>query len=277
MNIEKYIMLKHKIGENLLVRFIYFPINKIKEFYVSHVLYSKEDRKKILSLKNMYQGKRCFVVGNGPSLTAEDLEYIKDEISFASNRIYNVFNQTSWRPNFYVCVDPIQLCENRKEILELKDSNKFISCRSDLQDEKTIRINDRRVYIVNPYKDYSVNFSENVEKLVYTHSTVLYTILQIAIYMGFSEIILLGVDHKYKIMTDSNNKLITDNDVKKNHFTAQKESNDNIVYDANGANHDYYAVKRVAEKKNISVLNATRGGYLEIFERCSLEEIIGVK
>lgn len=274
MDIEKYIMLKHKIGEKLLVRYLYTPFIKLREFYVSHILYSKSDREKIKNLENRYAGKRCFVVGNGPSLTAEDLGLIKGEISFACNRIYHIFHETSWRPDFYVCVDPIQLKENRKEILGLQEAIKFISCRSDLEDEKTIKINDQREYIINPYKAYNVRFSDAADRRLYTHSTVLYVVLQIAIYMGFTEVVLLGVDHNFKTMTNEKNIVVVNETVEKNHFAAQKESDQNIVFDTNGANRDYWAAKVIAEKRKIKIINATRGGCLEIFQRRRLEEIL---
>ena len=52
------------------------------------------------NLKNIQEGKRCFLIGNGPSLRAEDLTclYEHGEICFAFNRIYNIFEQTPWRP-----------------------------------------------------------------------------------------------------------------------------------------------------------------------------------
>ena len=56
-------------------------------------------------LKDKYKGQRCFVIGNGPSLTAEDLNLLKGEVTFASNRIYKMFEQTDWRPTYYAVFD----------------------------------------------------------------------------------------------------------------------------------------------------------------------------
>lgn len=53
-----------------------------------------KNHRNILKLKNKYQGKRCFIIGNGPSLTAEDLDKLENEICFAANRIYNIFPKT---------------------------------------------------------------------------------------------------------------------------------------------------------------------------------------
>lgn len=278
MNVEKYIILKHKLGERLILRYMYLPLIFIKEFYVSHILYSVDDKCKLRKFKDKYKGKRCFIVGNGPSLSEKDLELIKNEYSFATNRIYNIFQKTTWRPSFYVCVDPIQLSVNKSDIESKSMSNtvKFISCRANIGGVNCYKINDKRYYVINPYRDYKVKFSTNIDKFVITHSTVVYVAMQLALYMGFDEIVLLGLDHNFKVMTDKNNKIVINDKVSKNHFSEQKESDQNIVFDANGANRDYEAFKLVANQKNIKIINATRGGFLELFQRKCLEEVIGI-
>ena len=65
----------------------------------------RNSNKYLKTLKNRYAGKRCFVIGNGPSLTKEDLELLRNEVTFASNRIYKMFDKTDWRPTFYAVFD----------------------------------------------------------------------------------------------------------------------------------------------------------------------------
>ena len=274
MNIEKYIILKHKLGESLILRYMYLPIITIKELCISYIYYKKDDKDRIKAFKNRYKGKRCFIVGNGPSLSEMDLDLLKDEYTFATNRIYNIFEKTDWRPNFYVCVDPIQLKENIEDIKKMSNTVKFISCRANLTDENCYKINDKRYYVINPYTDYKVEFSREADRYITTHSTVSYVAMQLAVYMGFDAIVLLGFDHNFKVMTDKKNRIIVNDKVEKNHFAAQKESDQNIVFDANGANRDYEAFKNVASVSNIKIINATRGGCLEIFQRENLEEVL---
>ncbi len=58
--------------------------------------------KRIKGLKDLYSEKTCFVVGNGPSLCAEDLQriYKKKIPCFGSNRVFKIFDKTDWRPDF---------------------------------------------------------------------------------------------------------------------------------------------------------------------------------
>ena len=37
---------------------------------------------------------------------------------------------------------------------------------------------------------------------------------------------------------------------------------------------NYKSLKRIAEKKHIKIYNATNGGYLDVFERITYEQII---
>ena len=80
--------------------------------FISLVTYNLSGKpvrnKKVLAeLKDKYKGKRCFIVCNGPSLKASDLDVLhkNNELTFASNKIDKILNQTDWRPTFYVVTD----------------------------------------------------------------------------------------------------------------------------------------------------------------------------
>jgi len=83
-----------------------------------------QDGKRLAALKGKYAGQRCFLVGNGPSLKAEDLTKLHEygEITFAFNRVYNIFDQTPWRPTFYISQDEKMLsgCADIVDKLELE-------------------------------------------------------------------------------------------------------------------------------------------------------------
>lgn len=67
--------------------------------------YKRRDTSPLALLKDTKKGKRCFIIGNGPSLTIEDLGKIGTEDSFGVNRIYKIFDQTKWRPTYYFSQD----------------------------------------------------------------------------------------------------------------------------------------------------------------------------
>lgn len=84
--------------------------------------------KRIMSLKNKFEGKRCFIIGTGPSLKIEDLErvYRNGDVSFASNRIFKLFHKTQWRPQLY-CVSDLELFSfYYSTICEMNIENMFL-------------------------------------------------------------------------------------------------------------------------------------------------------
>lgn len=250
--------------------------NRIKREVSS---YSKlADSDYIKSLKNSNEGKRCFIVGNGPSLTGDDLTLIKDEISFGCNRIYNIFNKTEWRPDYYMVVDQLVVAEEIANIKKLRGPHKFISYRA----KRYGREDKDEIHYIVLYKEFSpdntknmiAQISEDVSKYFTWSNTVLINQIELAIYMGFKEIYLIGVDHNYPISIDKYGNKKIDETIK-SHFDngGSKEKSRNYIY-IDAATNDYEVCKKYADEHGIRIYNATRGGKLEVFDRVNLEDII---
>lgn len=82
---------------------------------------------KLRRLQNRHCGGRCFIIGNGPSLTMTDLEQLRDEVTFASNKIYLAFKMTSWRPSYYVLEDNHMIEQHHEEIRHHLSCPKFVT------------------------------------------------------------------------------------------------------------------------------------------------------
>lgn len=78
--------------------------------------------KQIAELRNSHEGERCFIIGNEPSLRAEDLSRIKEIPSFASNRIYEIYDLTDWRPTFY-CIQDYEVIKKQYKNVNRKIDN----------------------------------------------------------------------------------------------------------------------------------------------------------
>ena len=178
-----------------------------------------------LNLKDIHKGKRCFIIGNGPSLKAEDLDKLKGEITFAANRIFKIFPRTDWRPTYYICIDYLMYGIDYKEINHIDSKLRFVPLEralaaGEIYDEVTYY---NRVVNCVDIKDGKIvrgkefAFSDNIEDVVYGGQTVLFDAIQIAAYMGFSEIYLLGVDCGYKLEVLENGSIV-ENNIEKNHF-----------------------------------------------------------
>ncbi len=237
-----------------------------------------------MHLKDKHKNRRCFLIGNGPSLTTEDLELLKDEVTFAANAIYLCFERTDWRPTYYFCVDIRGYRRMCDEVKQVNAECRFVPYLGALMAGK---VYDGITYYNRQYQSASVknnriafndkyNFSDNVEEIVYQGSTVVYDMIQFAVYMGFTEIYLLGVDCNYQFEYQPDNTIV-ETDAVRDHFVEQyDEVFKNLVLGAPvfAMKLAFEKAKEVCDQKGIVIKNATRGGKLEIFERVSFDSLV---
>lgn len=247
-----------------------------------------KNRRLVLKYKNIYKGKRCFIIGNGPSLKPEDLDRIQGEITFAANRIYMIFPKTSWRPTFYCVQDENVLLEMEKRDLE-KTANESQSTFMRMHSFRKIKknkINIRNlVYIpiwVYQLKSRSAPFTKKADRYIYDGSTVTYMSMQLAAYMGFQEIYLIGVDNNFPYRMEEDGKVIVNDLNVDSHFYDGAENNrGNDAWKRRSNNYkfvtnSYQSAEDFSRKDGtFRIYNATRGGILEVFERVDLDEVIG--
>ncbi len=218
---------------------------------------------KLKQYKNIHNGKRCFIIATGPSLTISDLELLKNEYTFSMNSIILSFNETKWRPTYYGIQDADVYRKLEKDIQNCNLKDIFVG--SSITDK--FKIDSR--YIKYPldlmdhcveFEKFDTKFSDDCYLRVYDGYSITYSLIQIAAYMGFKEIYLLGVDCNY--------------DTSKTHFkehgvgVTHKESVKKRMTVA------YEVAKKYCEGKDLKIFNATRGGMLEVFERVNLEDIV---
>jgi hypothetical protein len=252
---------------------IIYRIKKITTQLIIYIRYSK----KLKKFKDIHKGERCFVIGNGPSLTIQDLEKLKKEYTFASNKIYLVFGETNWHPTYYCTQDDKFIARDFELIKQtVVADNKFIAGNSLIW--KSIYLPDW-IYFFSDSKIFfprHPQVSKDISKKIIDGFTITYTEIQLAFYMGFSEIYLLGIDHNYSSNLNPDGSISTTE--ANNHF-----------YDKNigslEAFKDYYypvleysslayeSAKKYADANGIKIENATRGGKLEVFKRVNFDSL----
>jgi hypothetical protein len=238
---------------------------------------------------NTHKGQRCFIIGNGPSLTIGDLNKLKGEITFACNSIYAVYDCTDWRPTYFCAWDEA-FCEtamsNMEDIMHITDG-----CKAAFTGVSSIGFNYRdelnNLFFVAPGTKY-INeqksyFSDDICEQVYPSGNITYVMLQIAAYMGFEEIYLLGMDFNYSYERQQDGS-ITHNDVT-NHMGIiedEDKKGQDIIISRYGVPYvadvylqlrGYQAAKEYADNHGIKIYNATRGGKLEVFERVDFDSL----
>lgn len=244
---------------------IQLVIYKVKAHFIR-----KSSIKQLKKLHNSHSGERCFIIGNGPSLNAADLDMLKDEFCFAANRIDRIYDFTQWRPSFY-CTQDITILQTYRDVIRQIQAPYKLMVYSGSR--KTGYIG-KAMYtpFAGPYQyPQPPVFSEDISESVGEGYTVTYTAMQVAAYMGFKELILLGVDHNFPVDMTPDGKIIENKDAKEHFYGSNQISRHYpMLYKVDLA---FETAKAYAEKHDIRILNATRGGKLEIFERVALEDL----
>ena len=191
--------------------------NSFKKYYVSQRVEKsfKKDKelqellKKNAEFKDLHKGQRCFVIGNGPSLKDEDLSALENEVVFTVNKIANHPQFEAMKSNYHFWADPVffKLSPENKEDLELlesffavktKDNNPICFLPAFARDFiKNFNVEEKldvRIYSTPlPFRD-GENGDIDFTRPTFGYQTVVQFAVAMAIYMGFSEIYLLGCD-----------------------------------------------------------------------------------
>lgn len=229
--------------------------------------------KNLKALKNKYCGNRCFIVGNGPSLCADDLDMLINEYTFAFNRIYLIFDQTAWRPTFY-CTQDAKLARASAEEIRTRIATPFLFAPINLKWYEEVDINSDYFFCPKQAGEKIPEFSENIAQYVGVGNTVSYTAMQLAAYMGFSEIYLLGVDHSFQTYQDKDGNVIVD-PTAKDYFCDQYNRGKDPLFvpKLDLSTLSYLAAQAYVEHHPLTIYNATRGGKLEVFPRVEFDTL----
>jgi hypothetical protein len=233
------------------------------------------------ALKNRYEGRRVFVIGNGPSLNRTPLHLLAGEYTMCFNRFHLMFERLAWRPTFYAATDDRVLADVADELngvvpqVELAFFPDLHPYNVDFREHITARENVYWLWLVR------LGFSEDLPYCG-MNKTVTNVGLQILAFLGFRSIYLVGVDMDYKDHDSADKHNARD-------WTATKDDDPNH-FDPRyfGAGRRYHhprmdetlakfrEARSFLERRGVAVVNAGVGGRLEVFPRVSLREVVAV-
>lgn len=219
-------------------------------------------------LQAKYKGCRCIVIGNGPSLRQMDLQTLKDEYTFGLNRIYLLFEELGFQTTFLVSVNRFVL---EQFALDLRGLSclKFFNWlyHYDFQvDEKTVFLAPKTIFRADG----------QVTNGIYPISgTVTNVALEIAFFMGFSEVILIGVDHNF-VEKGTGNLAVVSQGADLNHFSPNYFGPGTVwqLPDIAAMEHGFRLMKSLFEHNGRNVVDATMGGNLQIFPKVSFYDYL---
>lgn len=248
---------------------------------------SKSDLK-WLSIRNRHAGQPCYIIANGPSLDPEYLTQLhrKKQLTIASNKIFLIFNKTTWRPTYYTAADITLLKNSPAEMANYKDSPIFLS--------RGLKNNMPSLFFDNWSTEplffntigprsrdpYVPRFSTNPLRGFFVGQTITNVNLQLAVYLGCSPIYILGLDgypdlNKEKILYSDNAPMLK-NVKARTHFSEDYHSEGEIwckpPSDLQAL--EYQNAMREYTRRNIPIFNLSANSSIDAFPRKSLYSII---
>lgn len=205
--------------------------------------------------RDIYKGKRCFVIGTGPSLKRTNLQALDGEITIGVNSLCMWFDDSLMTTHFFI--SDSKALEKLENVMP-KDA--FISSCL-----KTKNRQDVEYFPVSRFNSFCYFYkkcSSDISVCSYDFNSVVMHAIQFAFYCGVDEIYLLGVDCNY-----TTEKL----------YAVDHGIRDSEKYRAQTGRlmiEDFKVIKKYADSIGVKIYNATAGGMLEVFERVNLDDVI---
>jgi hypothetical protein len=253
-------------------------------------------RARLDKLRNTHVGKRCFIIGNGPSLLKQDLKKLTPEVTFVTNWFSNHPDCKAIQPKYYCIAShtvfggwganiahALDKTFKRKLLENAADSHMIFSYRFRSLVEGDPDFGSCKVdYLLfdNPKKKiyYEGGINPDLSGFQYNGFTGILTFcIPLAIHMGFTEIYLVGCDCDYQLESPKKPKSYF---YKPEQHTTITTKYENLCFEwapDGPVFKSYEAVKQVAAKRNVRIFNATDGGKLEVFDRVPFDTLFSSK
>lgn len=227
----------------------------------------RQNKLEIQKYEGQHRDERCVIIGNGPSLNKTDLELLRSETTFGLNRIYLMFEKLGFDTTYHAVVNQLVVEQCAEDFIGLQaplfttlPSRRYLGDRD-------------QTYFLN--KLVGPRFSKNLAHGVWEGATVTYVAMQIAYYMGFKEVVLVGVDHNF-VSKGPAHKQVESAGADHNHFDPNYFGKGFKwqLPDLETSEIAYRLAGDAFTARGGSIIDATVDGKLEIFPKAKLEDVL---
>jgi hypothetical protein len=247
--------------------------------------------------RNKHFGERVFILASGPSIKTQNLKPLENETCIAVSHFHLHEDIHTINPRYHVLAPqhpPFNFNDSSKYFRD------FIKAYPDNQTSIFLGINHYKYNYLqllkeHPelkrpifyYLDYSAGMqldeqnhllddSWDITKSPFAMRTVIYGAIQLAIFMGFKQIILLGCDHDYlnDINRTTNHHFYQEEKGISDKSHLEQFTREKWFFEYYMRWKDYRLMNEYAASKGVKIINATNGGLLDVFERRELTQLI---
>jgi hypothetical protein len=272
-------------------------VNKTKDFlnYIDFKKYC-DIVKNNVELKDKHKGGRCFMLGSGPSIKDENLKPLKNEIVFALNNFYvhDDFPEImSTNIEKYYMTAPTHPPQTAKEWINwfadmeknmpinanmiFGISNHINNINNILEQNHFFKNHQKYWYYaginIDDYYQYSPRDIDIVRMTWMADTVSIYAII-FAIYMGFSEIYLLGMDHDYICNNESNCRFYKNGIHQNNESNRITKGSSRTKKESLGIYKVFSQYELLLKNSNTKIYNTSRNSLLDVFNYVTFNDVI---
>lgn len=227
----------------------------------------RESIQKLMALKDSHLGEQCVIIGNGPSLRDTDLSKLKNVFTFGMNRFYLAFPEMGFSTSCLLSVNNLVIEQCAEDFRSLSIPT-FVAWRG----RKWISPADNLHYLYTSY--LLPRFNGNAAGRLWEGATVTFVAMQLAYYMGFKQVVLIGVDHSFTSKGTPNSTVVSTGD-DPNHFNPSYFGKGFRwqLPDLETSELAYCMARDAYAKDGREIVDATIGGKLTVFPKVNYDSI----
>ncbi|MEL7090193.1 MAG: 6-hydroxymethylpterin diphosphokinase MptE-like protein [Pseudomonadota bacterium] len=209
---------------------------------------------------NAHAGERCILVCNGPSLNRMDLRPLRRHTVIGLNKIYLGRDRFGFEPDYLVAVNDKVIAQSAEAYAGMASTKFFTDRATDIVPPAPDTFHMRT-------HDVDARFSRDITRGVHEGWTVTHAALQIAYFMGFEEVIIIGMDHRFQGDAVPNAPLYMagadPNHFSPDYFRGQTWDAPDLVQSEDS----YRAARAAFEQDNRRIIDATVDGACTVFAK----------
>jgi hypothetical protein len=221
---------------------------------------------RLTRFRDLHAGERVVLVCNGPSLNSMELDFLRHEVVIGLNKIHLGLDRFGFYPRYLVAVNP-RVVEQARVELAAMTAIKFIGARAAMhlpEDAFT-----HHVHTLDP----PVSFSRDLTQGFREGGTVTHAALQVAYWMGFSEVVIIGMDHRFTYEGNPHESRFLagpdPNHFSPNYFSGQVWDNPDLAR----SEASYAEARRIYESSGRRIIDATVDGACTVFEKADYRQL----
>ena len=272
-----------------MIRFKFELRFRLRKYLIPFFYFEPGHYFQLKTWRDLHKNERCFVVGNGPSLNEMDLTLLKNEIVLGSN---NIFKNTNLpRLEYLDSCDDATLEMMGDEFIDFEGPKKLVGIQhaKSLSSQKDITFfhffnhlgtenikDENGIYLTELLPRFSNNFADGIFNL----GNATHILIQLAYFLGFERIYLVGVDHNYGMLpklfqpghievTEKNYHLVQECHYIKDYYKiGDKIGVPDVAFETAG-----YETINNAVGTRTKIFNAGLSSRLEVFEKVDFESL----